>query len=980
MATVTQIIQRRKRRQARRKARVGRGRWFGLALALLVLVLLVIPMGVAVGGALLVYQTAVRNLPLPQDTVEAATAAGRTQLYDRSGQTLLFTAEGVPGSGVWVTLDDLPPYVAEATRMMEDPDFLTATRFQAITTFSKLWDNLLNGPLPPDPSLTARLVRNIIAPPGEFSTIESRGREIALTAEINRRYSPEAILEWHLNTNNYGNQTFGIESAAQVYLGKHAADLTLDEAALLAAIPPAVQYNPFDNEIAARGRQRDLLRLLQVNGYITTDEYERAFSTQTAIQSGAGQPYQIAPEFAAYARRQAQDILDNLGRDGEQLVARGGVKIITSLDLDLYYQSECALRIHLSRLTGTPTSSTTLTNGICQSAAYLPQVTESPGINPPNNGGIAIIDVGTGEIKSLVGPVTALAYQPGPTLGPFVYFTGFVNALYNPATMVLDIPRTFPGSIEGLIYTPTNPDGRFWGPLNLRDAMGAGLLPPAVQVARTEGLDSMLALAHRIGLNSLSENTNYDLSLLERGGEVSLLDTAYAYSVFASMGQMRGVPVTPVGQNYRQRSPTAVLRIEDTAGNVLWEYTPEQVRLNQVGIFPGELGYLVNDILADSQTRRPILGENNPLELPRPVAVVNGLTSDRVDDWTIGYTPHLVVATHLDRLDRAPLTLDTYGMNGTAAVWRAVLEYANVRDSLPADTWERPNGVVELTICQRSGLLPNGHCDTRREVFLAAAQPTTIDTYWQAVKVNSQTGQRATANTPAGLQVERVYFIPPPEAADWWKANNLPTPPEEYDTVSLPELLGSVQILQPLRLAYVGGVVDVRGSLDPTNMQYYVLAYGQGLNPDQWIQIGEQHTDFSRGTTLGTWDTASLDGLYALRLSVVRNDNSVETSIVEVTVDNVPPQVTLTAGEPGQAFRWPDDATIPLEALVQDVSVTKVEFYHNGQLLGTDTEWPYGFTWDITRTGTETFTAVAFDQAGNSGSSEITVEVVRGGG
>ncbi len=980
MATVSQIIQRRKRRRARRKERSGRGRWLGMALAVLVLLLVVAPTGVAVGGALLVYQTAVRDLPLPQDTVEIGAAAGRTQLYDRSGQTLLFTAEGVPGSGTWLRLEELPPYVIQATLLMEDPDFLTATRFNIVSTFSKLWDNLLNGPLPVDPSLTARLVRNVIAPPGEFPTSDSRGREIALTAEINRRYTPEAILEWHLNTNTYGNQTFGIESAAQVYLGKNAADLTLDEAALLAAIPPATQYNPFDNEIAARGRQRDLLRLLEVNGFITTDEYEHAFATQTVIQSGAGQPYQIAPEFAAYARRQAQDILNNLGRDGEQLVTRGGVKIITSLDLDLYYQSECALRIHLSRLTGNPTANTTLTNDICQSAAYLPPVTVLPGVSPPDNGGIAVIDVGTGEIKSLVGQVTALAYQPGPTLHPFVYFTGFVNGLYSPATMVLDIPRTFPGSIEGLIYTPTNPDGRFWGPLNLRDAMGAGLLPPAVQVVRTEGLDSMLAIAHRIGLNSLSENARYDLSLLERGGEVSLLDMTYAYSVFASMGQMRGVPVTPVGQNYRQRSPTAVLRIEDTAGNTLWEYTPEQVRLNQVGVFPAELGYLVNDILADNSTRRSILGENNLLELPRPTALVNGLTSDHVDDWTVGYTPYLVVTAHIDRSDRAPLSLDTYGMNGAAAVWRAVLEYAHVRDSLPASGWERPEGVVERLVCQRSGLLPNGTCDTRREVFLAAAQPTTVDTYWQAVKVNSQTGQRATANTPAGLQVERVYFVPPAEAADWWKANNLPAPPIEYDTVSLPELLGSVQILQPARLAYVGGVVDVRGSLDPTNMQYYSLAYGQGLNPDQWIQIGEQQTTFVGGTNLGTWDTTGLDGLYALRLSVVRNDNSVETSIVEVTVDNIPPQVTLTAGELEQVFRWPGDTTIPLEATVLDVSVTRVEFFHNGQLLGRDTEWPYGFTWDITRTGTETFTAVAFDQAGNSGSSEITVEVVRSGG
>ena len=156
-----------------------------------------------------------------------------------------------------------------------------------------------------------------------------------------------------------------------------------------------------------------------------------------------------------------------------------------------------------------------------------------------------MIDALTGEIKTMIGAATKLDAQPGPTLYPFVYFTGFVSARSTPGSMVLDIPRQFPGASENLIYTPNNPDGRFRGPLNLRDAMSAWLLPPAAQVASESGLGRVLSFAHRIGLNSLGEDGRFDLSLLERGGAVSVLDMAYAYSVFASLGDMRGVRCSP---------------------------------------------------------------------------------------------------------------------------------------------------------------------------------------------------------------------------------------------------------------------------------------------------------------------------------------------------------------------------------------------------------------------------------------------------
>ncbi len=598
-----------------------------------------------------------------------------------------------------------------------------------------------------------------------------------------------------------------------------------------------------------------------------------------------------------------------------------------------------------------------------------------------------ILDASTGAIKSMVGAATDQQYQPGPTLQPFVYLSAFINpsTVDTPATMVFDIPNQFPGSEEGLIYSVTNPDGKFRGPMSLRDAMGAGLLPPAADIANKLGMNTILETAHQLGLNSLDENS-YDLMLLERGGQVSLLDVAYSYSVFATLGKMRGVPTEPVARNFRGRDPVAIFEIQDASGNVLWRYDQDEAA--QCGtldvcapLLKSDLAYLVNDILSDQETRWSILGQGNPLDLSRPGAVVNGVTADHSDDWTVGYTPQYVIGVALNRSDNAPMTLDPFGMDGAAPIWRALMEYVHARANVPSTNWERPDSVVEALVCDISGLLPNNVCPVHTEKFLDGTQPRQTDTYWQIVQINSQTGQRATVNTPPELRQDVHYFVPPAgDATDWWIANNQPLPPQDYDSVSAPRVLQNVHITRPALFDYVGGKVDVYGEIDTSNMQFFQLEYGQGLNPQQWFTIGGQQTQFSADQPVGTWDTTGLDGLYSLRLAVVLNDNSRQSDAVQVTVDNTPPTVTLSSVEPGKIYRWPGDDTISLQADAEDnLTVTRVEFYHNNELLGSKITWPFTLDWHITGLGDQTFTAIAFDGVGNQASSQLTVQVIRAG-
>jgi membrane peptidoglycan carboxypeptidase len=982
--SIPHIIRRRKNRKQRRQAAHAKNRlWGGLIGGILALTV-VLPIVTILGLAGFLYVRAVQWLPTAATTIYQDPIIGNTNLYDRTGTTLLFSVRDPLGDErTWTALETLPTYVAQATLQMEDPNFLDVTTWDISTTIGKLWSYIL-GTIPAnDNTLTGRFVRNTLIPLAQNKGLDNALLQIAFVSEINRRYTPRAILEWYLNTAYYGHDAYGIEAAAQVYLGKSATELTLDETTLLAAIPLEPRYNPFDNEAAARGRQADLLRAMLVNDRISQSDFDTAASRFTPLNATLLQQPLVAPQFSLYARDQVQDILDGMGLDGARLVSRGGLQITTTLDLDLYYQSECLLRAHLAQLNGqSPNSVVSLRGEACTSLPYLSAPFGVDNTRLPNEGAILMLDVTTGEIGAMVGDVTAYTYQPSVTLQPFVYFEGFRSSEFTPASMVFDIPQPFPGSDDGLIYQPANPDGVYRGPINLRAAMASGLLPPAVSVADSRSINRVLNSAHIIGINSLSEGV-YDLSLLERGGQVSVLDVAYAYSVFASMGYMQGVDVEPIAPNFRARNPIAILKITDAQGQVLWEYDASKQALLRTNIMGASFSYLVNNILADDNSRRQTLGvDTGVLNVARPSAIVNGMSSDKVDNWAVGYTPQWVTAVHLGRNDDAPMSLKPLALEGSAVLWNALMRYIHDRNALPIADWQQPPDVAQYSVCERSGMIPRPevNCPRYNESFLRQVPPYQTDNFWQSITINSETRQRATAFTPVNLQIQSIYFVPPDIAMDWWQSNGLPLPPNEYDTQSRPDILKAVELFVPSDFAYVGGQVDIRGSIDTATqpLQNFQLSYGQGLNPTQWFAIGDIQSTFTQGTSLGVWDTSALDGIYTLQLTATFADNSRDTDFVQVTIDNQAPTMSLQAGEPNQIFRYPVDTSIPIVANVSDnLAINRVEFYHNGTLIATDNEWPYGFEFPITVTGIERFTATVFDQVGNTTQSEISVEILR---
>ncbi len=219
-------------------------------------------------------------------------------------------------------------------------------------------------------------------------------------------------------------------------------------------------------------------------------------------------------------------------------------------------------------------------------------------------------------------------------------------------------------------------------------------------------------------------------------------------------------------------------------------------------------------------------------------------------------------------------------------------------------------------------------------------------------------------------------MVLPPEANDWVREAGIPQPPTEYDTVGLPNTFGPVAIIDPAPFSYIKGAVTIKGNARDPNFQLYRLDYGKGLNPAEWTQIGTNHFGARYNADLETWDARSLDGLYSLRLTVVRGDNSIQEFVIPVTVDNTPPSVTILYPADHSTYTMGDEYVTIQPNVVDNISMDRVEFYVDGQLIAISTIAPYNERWIITEPGTHNIELRAYDNAGNTSVSQrVTIEV-----
>jgi len=685
---------------------------------------------------------------------------------DRNGHLLYEALPSIGGRHTALSLDDIPLSLQHATIATEDSNFYHHPGVDIIGITRALWINLRGGEaLAGGSTITQQVARNLLLEPEERyqRAIRRKLRESWLAWQLARSYDKDEILLLYLNQTYYGGLAYGVEAAAQTYFGKTVTDLDLAESAILAGLPQApALYNPLTDPEAAKIRQLIVLRLMELDGYITPEEH--ALTEREPIIYEAS-PYPLeAPHFVLWVRAQLGDLLAP-----EELVRPLTVR--TSLDLDWQSHAERAITQQLENL----------------------QLEQGGLGHNVNNAALIALDPITGEIKAMVGSpnyfdtqhsgainMALVPRQPGSAIKPLVYAAAFDQEAqptpWTPATMILDVRRTFLTS-DDKPYTPANYDNLVHGPVLARQALASSLNIPAVATLDYIGIDTLTALAADLGITTLENPERYDLSIALGGGEVSLLELSSAFAAFANGGN-RLVPVS-------------ILDITDAEGNLLYSaesYAPIQVLDERVA-------WLISDILSDNDARILGFGAHSSLNIGRPAAVKTGTTSNFHDNWTVGYTPTLVTGIWVGNTSHEPMRSVT-GLTGAAPIWHQFMR--TVLTGQPELAFERPPGIENVEVCTLSGLLPSEKCPYKHmEWFIEGTQPTMVDTFFQQVIIDSRTGSLADENTPTEYQIAITALDLPPEAHPWARSQGLTLLADLNASQTSETFEKSIQVISP---------------------------------------------------------------------------------------------------------------------------------------------------------------------------------------
>ncbi len=755
-----------------------------------------------------------------------------TQILDRTREHVLFTFAPNDSPRRYVPLSEsnpqhLPKSLTDAVVAASDPKFWTHPGYN--------FADLTN----PDshPTLAQKLVFDLLLfdePP----SLQRALRERILAAQITAQYGRTQILEWYLNSTHFGHYAFGAEAAAQLYFGKSAAALTTTESAILAAVSDSPSLNPYDAPQTAIERGQATIHLMSAQRLLSAEATANALGESPLFQTPPPAKPQVASAFINLLLSQ----LDS--RFPRERIERGGLTIVSTLDYDVQKQSSCVTAYYAARIAGLPDPVLE-----CDALRFLPALPS--GVKAPDSSTSAIVtNPKTGQILAVVGETfqaqeTPLvgAHNPGSVLDAFVYLTGFTRGL-SPASLIWDIPGKT--DVE-------NFDGLYHGPIRLRIALANDYPAPAAQVLSQMGVENVDKIAGSFGV--------------DRDKELSLIDAASAYGVFAQMGVRYGQDINDAFV------PSAMLKVESNDGSVWLDWTNPQAK---PVVTPG-LAYLMNHALSDNTARTGLLASSEVLEIGRTAAVKLGQTPDALDAWTIGYSPSRVVAvwTGVHKADELSSRMP-------AALWSALMQIAT--QDLPNDGWAKPADISVINVCDPSGMLPTADCPNLvSEVFLNGNEPVQADNMFRKFAINRETGLLATVFTLPQLIEERVYLVVPSEARSWAESAGLAIPPSNYDVIQSPQVDPNVNIASPLLFSEVNGEVKITGTAAGEDFVSYRVLVGQGLNPQEWIQVADGNAPVTNDL-LAEWDTKGLSGLYAVQLQVLRSDQKVDMAIIQVTV------------------------------------------------------------------------------------------------
>lgn len=648
-------------------------------------------------GTLLVWASTVR---LPDiSTFEARKIANSSKITDRTGTVVLYDIhQSVRRTEI--PISEMGETIQNAIISIEDAHFYEHKGIRPTSILRAAYTAITHqGFIQGGSTITQQIVKNTLL--NTDKTIARKVKEWVLALKIERQFSKSQILQIYLNDAPFGGTIYGVEEASKAFFTIPAKELSIAQAAYLAAMLPAPSYySPFGQHKDKLAERKNLvLKKMYGYGKITEAQYKKALTEKVTFNPSASNSIK-APHFVFY-------ILDQLQKKyGQNVMETGGYTIKTTLDYDLQQKAEKII-----------------SEGALQNEKKY----------NASNAALFAIDPTNGQILSMVGSrnyfdtaidgaynVVTADRQPGSSFKPFVYLTAFAKG-YTPETILFDVPTEFstkctssstplPGYTSEDCYNPDNFDNKFKGPISLRDSLAESRNVPSVKLLYLVGVNNAVNTSHQLGVTTLTDPKEIGLSLVLGGGEVKLFDMVGAYATFANNGVKNPI--------------TGILEVRDANGTIVDQYQP-----NPIIAFDKNAVTQLNDVLSDAKARIPTFGDL--ITIPG-VAVKTGTTNNDKDAWIIGYTPSIAVGVWSGNNDNKSMKSGGSAVSGP--LWKNFMQQALL--TYPAKPFEKP--------------IPDPNYSSLKPILRGIWQGNTT------VLIDKVTGLRATENTPIEARIEKA--------------------------------------------------------------------------------------------------------------------------------------------------------------------------------------------------------------------------------
>jgi membrane peptidoglycan carboxypeptidase len=704
------------------------------------------------------------ELPNPDEPFERGQDL-TSYVYDRNGKEL-YKIHGDENRDI-VQIEDVPLEVQWAFIAAEDVDFYTHKGVDiGGVVRAGMYEVFKIGQPRGGSTITQQMIKNTVLT--SERSYERKIKEIILSLRIEQKYEKQEVLQLYLNEIGFGGNTYGIRTAAKVYLDKDVSEVSLGEAALLAGLPQAPGlYSPLFASDVKQARELAIQRQNYVLDQMSTKKdainaYARKYN------NWEGEEDLITDEKIQQARKEEITYKSSeINIEAPHFVfyievERGGLKITTSLDLDLQHIAEETIADHRY--------------GMIQ--------WEDMDFYEANNAALVSIDPNTGQVLAMVGSadyfgdplpegctlgfnckfepsvnVAVSLRQPGSSLKPVVYYTGFESGQLYPAFPFLDVELPFDGN-----YRPKNNDGQYHGLLSLRKSLEDSLNIPAVEAIEIVGVTNFLNTLEKFGYTTFTNPENYGDAIALGAGDVKLVEHTNAFAVFAANGVRH--PISPI------------LKIEDKEGNVIYDYEKDETR-EGVQVADERATYLVSDVARNYHYAPPAGWDT---------AGKTGTNDNNTNVWYMGYTTSLVTGVWAGNNDNSRMSRGAYGYTVARPIW---IDYTNkVLPRYTPTTFTRPGGIVSASVCRDSGLLAANNCEAVNDLFIQDKMPGQDNSDAQTYKVCSDQEDRLAReiDEQLGFAVEKIYrYIKAPKdkwQSAWDSYFSQGAPPTEYCTIN----------------------------------------------------------------------------------------------------------------------------------------------------------------------------------------------------